>query len=748
MGINNWDSGNINEDVVPPERRKILFSKPFEETMIGKHTLDNEKFNTSVVSKRSLFSRISSPSSLRMSSNIHVTIKLLHDESTIEKEFNKNAMGMDIFSYVCECCEIDESSYFGLRYYEVINKNKENGKYRYWLDFHKPLSKQFNSKNIKLSLRVRFYPADISTIKQEVTRYMIFSQLRRDLLHGRLYAPSQILTKLGGLIVQSALGDYRKGKFEPGYLSQYKIILKQTEIIEQKIEEEHKRNEGLSPEESERLFLEIASKLETYGYDPFAVNEEERGVKIFVGASHKGILQFFDTQNYSVIKWNDIEKVDFCSKLLKITVASHYTNSLSFLEKEITNSKNKSDSMILNKKMRKKHNLKENEHGFECPNEKFAKHLWKNILALQNFFTAEKAEDIKMVFSSPKIPFFLRGSTFKFPVNKTLYQLKNEKGDYKHMDTTFDRPLLERQKPREQNDYVTKILKKYTENPHLLSKKLMFCSSKNCDKCNDRRVMQRRKMLEKEEDDRRKIEVAEQEAEENAANLHAYDCTYYDDDLITHVSSSVNDVNEKIEHIILKNENKGNMSKETDQERMKEKLVAVLNSDINKSSGPVKNKTEEKNDNLLEEEHLLDELNVEETIRNLNKKLVKTKPLESINQIVKETNQMKEINNRNISQKKQQLNEIFDKYEEKKYIKKDCIKENKGFPFKQTLKAFMSFMLMIIIIFIIIVTLYEIKTIRTFVLKSVPFTEFFENDYYQSMKSSVLNTYNKILRLH
>uniref|UniRef100_A0A0K0F7I5 FERM domain-containing protein n=1 Tax=Strongyloides venezuelensis TaxID=75913 RepID=A0A0K0F7I5_STRVS len=775
MGVYDWDSTNNNDEIVPAERRKILFTKPFEETMIGKQTLDNEKkVNSSSLSRQSFFGRFSSNSSFHISKTFRVFIKLLHNDSVIEHDFKKSAKGYEVLDFVCNYLNLNESSYFGLRYHEVVNNRHDMVKYRYWIDMEKCLSKQFKTKEIRLNFRVRFYPAEISIIKDEITRYMIFSQVRRDLLHGRLFAPSHILAQLGGLIVQSALGDYKKGKFESGYLSQYKLLLKQSEVLECKIEEEHKKSEGLSPAEAECSFLEIASKLETYGYDPFAVNEEEKGVQIFVGASHKGILQFYDPQNYSLIRWNDIEKVDFHEKLLKITVISHFANDLTHLEKEILNTKKKATLPTVSpnlRKLEKKHNLKENEHGFECPNEKFAKHLWKNILALQNFFTADKAESVKLIFSTPKIPFFQRGSTFRMPVKKTLNELRNEKPSNVSKCISFTRAILEKQKPREQNDYVTRILKKYTENPQLLNKRLLFCSSKNCDKCNDRRIIQRKKMLQKEEDDRIKAKAAELEAEENAVTAQMFYEGYYDDDddLVTHVSSSVVDVNEKIDNItkkIDKNLARNITLKGTEHEIMKDKLIAALNSEGKKSTEAVNkitykiclrkieqlkfgfNTTKENLGDSLGEERMIEELHVDETISKLNKKLIKNKSSLPSNKVKEIVNFNTNIMDKKIDVKGTKTEPILEKYPEKINDKKVSSINNKGFLFKQTLKAFMSFILIIIMLFMIIITLFETTANKNSLLKSISFIEFFENDYYRPVRNTVLDTYNKIIRLH
>lgn len=56
---------------------------------------------------------------------------------------------------------------------------------------------------ILLSFRVKFYPPDPFRLKEEITRYQIYLQLKRDLLHGRLYCTANESAQLGALILQS-----------------------------------------------------------------------------------------------------------------------------------------------------------------------------------------------------------------------------------------------------------------------------------------------------------------------------------------------------------------------------------------------------------------------------------------------------------------------------------------------------------------------------------------------------------------
>lgn len=56
---------------------------------------------------------------------------------------------------------------------------------------------------ILFSFRVKFYPPDPLRLKEEITRYQVYQQLKRDLLHGRLYCSPGEAALLAACIVQS-----------------------------------------------------------------------------------------------------------------------------------------------------------------------------------------------------------------------------------------------------------------------------------------------------------------------------------------------------------------------------------------------------------------------------------------------------------------------------------------------------------------------------------------------------------------
>lgn len=68
------------------------------------------------------------------------------------------------------------------------------------------------------------------------------------------------------------LGDYDPAEHTENYVSEMKVLLKQTELIEEKMMELHQTQlKGQSPTTTESNFLRKACTLDTYGIDPHPV---------------------------------------------------------------------------------------------------------------------------------------------------------------------------------------------------------------------------------------------------------------------------------------------------------------------------------------------------------------------------------------------------------------------------------------------------------------------------------------------
>ncbi|KAM7540254.1 hypothetical protein Aperf_G00000039338 [Anoplocephala perfoliata] len=263
-------------------------------------------------------SKTSSPSTPKKNSDlVSYKVKLLDgDQKPLEISISKNADGQVLFNKVCdELGGIIERDYFGLRY---MDKNNQ----RQWLDLGRNVKKQIaGAHSAALSFRVKHYPGNpITDFHQEISQYLLYLQIRRDLVQGRLLCPLNELYTIGALILQSEYGDapeYEDSRELNGsvsdeenkaYFKNFKIVFNQTRKIESEIIARHKTYRGLTERDAEIEVIKRASKLPTYGVDPFPVKviTKEKTPKKADTSSHK-TTPTGDATNNSVAGANQSE---------------------------------------------------------------------------------------------------------------------------------------------------------------------------------------------------------------------------------------------------------------------------------------------------------------------------------------------------------------------------------------------------------------------------------------------------------
>ncbi|KAG5319950.1 FRMD5 protein, partial [Pseudoatta argentina] len=277
------------------------------------------------------------------------TIRLFDDNEIIYCDFQPQEKGRYILEYVCKQLNILEMDYFGLRY---VDKERE----RHWLDLAKTAIKQVKDMHeILLCFRVKFYPPDPLRLKEEITRYQVYQQLKRDLLYGRLCCSPGEAALLVACIVQSELGDYDPEIQEGNYISEHKLLKTQTSTIEDKAMDLHQTQlKGFTPEQAENYFLRIASQLDTYAVDPHPVKDPDKGTQLHLGINHCGILTFQDSRKIQHFRWSEVQKINFEGKMFIVHVTIN----------------------------EKKHLV-----GFKCPTATNCRHVWRCAIEQMLFFT-------------------------------------------------------------------------------------------------------------------------------------------------------------------------------------------------------------------------------------------------------------------------------------------------------------------------------------------------------------------------
>ncbi|XP_045459753.1 FERM domain-containing protein 5 [Melitaea cinxia] len=323
------------------------------------------------------------------------TVRLLEDTEILECEFHPSYKGKFLLEHVCQQLNLTETDYFGLRYVDA-------GGQRHWLHLAKLILKQVKDASpILFSFRVKFYPPNPLLLKEDVTRFQIYLQLKRDLLHGRLYCTSNEAAMLGALIIQIELGDYDPNIHVGNYVTEMRLLLRQTDTIEARIQELHRDPmegtpggtggvKGMSTQEAERTFLKIACQLDTYGVDPHPV-KDHRGNQLYLGINHSGILTFQGSRKTHHFKWSEVHKINFEGRMFIV--------HLNYPEK--------------------KHTV-----GFKCPSGAACRHVWCCAIEQMLFFTLPSSSDA-CVYSGGGL--FSWGTKFKY-VGRTEREILERDG--------------------------------------------------------------------------------------------------------------------------------------------------------------------------------------------------------------------------------------------------------------------------------------------------------------------------------
>ncbi|XP_064779194.1 FERM domain-containing protein 5-like isoform X2 [Oncorhynchus masou masou] len=251
---------------------------------------------------------------------------------------------------------------------------------QHWLGFTKCIAKQMKSQPpFTMCLRVKFYPPDPAALKEEITRYLVFLQIKRDLYHGRLLCRTSDAAMLAAYILQAEVGDYDPGKHPEGYSSKFQFFPKHSEKLERRISDIHKTELiGQTPEESELNFLQKAQELETYGVDPHPCKDVS-GNPAFLAFTPFGFTVLQGNRRVHFLNWDEVTKLKFEAKTFHI-----YANQ-------------KEDKKII--------------LTYFAPTPEACKHLWKCGVENQAFYKLDKSSQVRTVSSSN---LFFKGSRFRY----------------------------------------------------------------------------------------------------------------------------------------------------------------------------------------------------------------------------------------------------------------------------------------------------------------------------------------------
>uniref|UniRef100_A0A8C4X0U3 Erythrocyte membrane protein band 4.1 like 2 n=1 Tax=Eptatretus burgeri TaxID=7764 RepID=A0A8C4X0U3_EPTBU len=310
----------------------------------------------------------------------------------------KNARGEELFNLVCDGLLLLEKDYFGLMY-------RDNSDQKNWLDHAKEIKKQVPDGSWNFIFNVKFYPPDPTELAEDVTRYYLCLQLRRDLMHGRLPCSTVTQALLASYAAQSELGDYDPSAHQPAYLSEAHLHLSPlplTPDMEEKTTELHKAHKVMVLlQEADISFLESATKLSMYGVDLHHAKDSE-GVDIMLGVCANGLLVYRDRLRISRFAWPKILKISYKRRNFYIRLGPGELEQF--------------DSTI----------------GFKLANHRSAKRLWKVCIENHSFFRLLTPEE------PPKQRLLRLGSCFRYS-GRTQAQSRKASANIDRPSPAFER---------------------------------------------------------------------------------------------------------------------------------------------------------------------------------------------------------------------------------------------------------------------------------------------------------------------
>ncbi|KAM9105971.1 band 4.1-like protein 4A isoform X3 [Balaenoptera ricei] len=276
--------------------------------------------------------------------------------TTQQQGIKKSTKGSVVLEHVFRHINLVEIDYFGLRY---CDRNHQT----YWLDPAKTLAEHKELINTgppyTLYFGIKFYAEDPCKLKEEITRYQFFLQVKQDVLQGRLPCPINTAAQLGAYAIQSELGDYDPYKHTAGYVSEYRFVPDQKEELEEAIERIHKTLMGQAPSEAELNYLRTAKSLEMYGVDLHPVYGENKS-EYFLGLTPVGVVVYKNKKQVGKYFWPRITKVHFKETQFELRVLGKDCNETSFF--------------------------------FEARSKTACKHLWKCSVEHHTFFRMPENE--------------------------------------------------------------------------------------------------------------------------------------------------------------------------------------------------------------------------------------------------------------------------------------------------------------------------------------------------------------------
>lgn len=244
-------------------------------------------------------------------------------DAVLEFSIEAKSNGKQLFEQVSRTIGLREVWYFGLRF-------TDNKGYTSWLRPDKKVMDQNicvsqDRRPIEFHFKVKFFPEDVSEeLVQELTQHLFYLQVKEAILTEDVYCSPEASVLLASYAIQAEYGDYDPDIYQPGFLSNERLLPKRVidqyqmtqEMWEERITGWYAQHKGMLKEEAEIEYMKVAQDLEMYGINYFVI-KNKKGTQLWLGVDAFGLNIYEQDDQLSPkisFPWGEIRNVEYHGK--------------------------------------------------------------------------------------------------------------------------------------------------------------------------------------------------------------------------------------------------------------------------------------------------------------------------------------------------------------------------------------------------------------------------------------------------
>lgn len=241
------------------------------------------------------------------------TVHLLLNGENFECDYKSDHTGLDLLKFVCSIQKIPEHRLWGLKYTDSKSMDEQ----RFWLDLDKLIRSQMKTISpIRFYFRAKVYPPEPYKVPDAAIRHLLFQQLRLDVLGGRLFCEVNEAAMLVALVLQHVHGNFLQASTWVYIMYMKSNVLRKERCSCQFYSAVQKRAldiyqrllAGLERLEIEDMFLRVASKLDSYGVEPFLVRDIDKQEMLLCINFH-GLRAYGTNRTVFLLRWPQVSKI-------------------------------------------------------------------------------------------------------------------------------------------------------------------------------------------------------------------------------------------------------------------------------------------------------------------------------------------------------------------------------------------------------------------------------------------------------